>query len=296
MNLLFVGHMSSPFMRQDYELLKEDYNVSLFDLSIHTSYNVEYIKYFIKVMRMYKIVKDTDVIWMWAALPHAIPFILLSKLFNKPLLLNVGGDEKSIFTNWVLRNATCCIVPSGSTGVDLLMKTRINAFKIIPNWVEESICNEPLPEKQYKIITACCSPESEIRKGIPIFKEIAKTCPYEMQVLTRLPRSEYVQILKESKVYCQLSESEAFGISLLEAMAYGCVPVVSDRGALPWVVGDSGIIVPYGDVEKTELAIMAALYMDGSLAREQAKTFNKERKKVLVKELMQTISLKGYIC
>jgi glycosyltransferase involved in cell wall biosynthesis len=41
---------------------------------------------------------------------------------------------------------------------------------------------------------------------------------------------------------------EQFGRVLVEAMACGCVPVGSDSGAIPSVVGDGGLIYPEGDV------------------------------------------------
>jgi glycosyltransferase involved in cell wall biosynthesis len=40
---------------------------------------------------------------------------------------------------------------------------------------------------------------------------------------------------------------EQFGRVAVEAMAAGSVPVVSDSGALPSVVGDAGIVTPEGD-------------------------------------------------
>ena len=42
-------------------------------------------------------------------------------------------------------------------------------------------------------------------------------------------------------------------------MACGCTPVVSDRGALPEVVGGVGSIVPYGDVDAATRAISAGI-------------------------------------
>ena len=43
--------------------------------------------------------------------------------------------------------------------------------------------------------------------------------------------------------FCLPSLGEGFGLPALEAMACGTVVVVSDRGALPEVVGDAGLIV-----------------------------------------------------
>jgi glycosyltransferase involved in cell wall biosynthesis len=41
---------------------------------------------------------------------------------------------------------------------------------------------------------------------------------------------------------------EQFGRVLVEAMASGCVPIGSDSGAIPSVIGAGGLIFPEGDV------------------------------------------------
>jgi glycosyltransferase involved in cell wall biosynthesis len=51
-------------------------------------------------------------------------------------------------------------------------------------------------------------------------------------------------------------------------MLCGCVPVTSDRGALPEVLGDAGFLVKYGEVEAIIDSIQKALASDkGSGAR-----------------------------
>jgi len=62
-----------------------------------------------------------------------------------------------------------------------------------------------------------------------------------------MSQEDLLAYYQRAKVYCQLSYREAFGMATAEAMACGCIPVVTDRGALPEVVGDAGYYVPYGD-------------------------------------------------
>lgn len=78
---------------------------------------------------------------------------------------------------------------------------------------------------------------------------------------------DLVQCMATAKVYAQLSAYEAFGMAVAEAMLCGCVPVVSDRGALPEVVGELGFIVPYGDIAATTQAIRQALQSDVDMHR-----------------------------
>ena len=75
--------------------------------------------------------------------------------------------------------------------------------------------------------------------------------------------TELNEIYKEAQVYLQLSFYESFGCALAESMLCGCIPVVTNRAALPEVVGDCGYYVPYGDVEKTREAIQTALVNAG---------------------------------
>lgn len=73
-----------------------------------------------------------------------------------------------------------------------------------------------------------------------------------------VPDKDLYQAMSEAKVYVQASHHEGFGMALAEAMLFQCVPVVTDRGSIPEVVGDCGLYVPYGDPQKTAQAIQEA--------------------------------------
>lgn len=58
------------------------------------------------------------------------------------------------------------------------------------------------------------------------------------------------EILRQTRVVVVPSRwHEPFGLVAIEAMACGCPLVVTERGALPGIVGDAGRVVPMGDVE-----------------------------------------------
>ncbi|MFW5847071.1 MAG: glycosyltransferase family 4 protein [Nanoarchaeota archaeon] len=59
-----------------------------------------------------------------------------------------------------------------------------------------------------------------------------------------LSRKDLAEIFKKSIITIQPSKYEAFGMTVLEAMACGAVPVTSNRGGLPEVVGNAGIVLP----------------------------------------------------
>lgn len=98
-------------------------------------------------------------------------------------------------------------------------------------------------------------------------------------------------IMQQSSLYMQLSAYESFGMAVVEAMLCGCFPIVSDRAALPEVVGDAGFVVPYGDTALTVEAIRTALTLPpaaGLLARDRAAAlFPLERRR---RELLNAVN------
>jgi glycosyltransferase involved in cell wall biosynthesis len=55
--------------------------------------------------------------------------------------------------------------------------------------------------------------------------------------------AELAALMAGADAYCLPSLYEGFGLTALEAMACGTPVIVSDRGALPEVVGDAGLVV-----------------------------------------------------
>jgi glycosyltransferase involved in cell wall biosynthesis len=65
-----------------------------------------------------------------------------------------------------------------------------------------------------------------------------------------------VDLFRRARYYVQVSHHEGFGMALAEAMLCGCFPIVSDRGAIPEVVGGTGA---YVEVDRPEqIAAVAA--------------------------------------
>ena len=71
--------------------------------------------------------------------------------------------------------------------------------------------------------------------------------------------SRVPELCRRAKVYVQASVVESFGLAMAEAMACECVPVATERGALPEVAGPSAIYAEYGNPEKLAGAITRAL-------------------------------------
>jgi glycosyltransferase involved in cell wall biosynthesis len=67
--------------------------------------------------------------------------------------------------------------------------------------------------------------------------------PGRVRLLRGLPVATLAALMARADVFCLPSLFEGFGLPALEAMACGTPVVVSDRGALPEVVGGAGLVV-----------------------------------------------------
>lgn len=288
MNLYFVGNLKSPFIRQNMELLNVDHDLTEFDLSKHAVSFSQIPAYLVKtVCEMFR-VRSCDALWIWFADYPAIPFVIMANLFKKPVYVNVGGWEvcndpdmgygnqvhvlRGAITRWILRNATCiCMSEAYKKRIRELVPEATVA--VIPGFVNTSVF-KPQPVKRGVVTAYCDYPLAYHIKGITIFKRA--TSGMEATVLKNVSHTTLIEALERTKVYCQLSRTESFGMAVLEAMACGCVPVVSDRDALPELVGNAGVVVPYGDADAARSGIEKAMQMSGHPAIERAGVFNRE--------------------
>ena len=74
-----------------------------------------------------------------------------------------------------------------------------------------------------------------------------------------MPQQQLDDLYRHASAYVQPSVHESFGLTVVEAMGAGEIPVVSRRGALPEVVGDHGIFVDESDPRSVAEGIRKAL-------------------------------------
>ncbi len=160
---------------------------------------------------------------------------------------------------------------------DRRIKVLYNFIK--PYYIRKSRDIDKIKKKNCVITTGEVSKYNITRKGFVDFKKLSSDLPDVDFYLIGKIKDRCGHQLKESKpsnlfmkgfvdekkladyyslckVYLQLSRSESFGVSMVEAMAFGCVPIIYDRGALPEVIDKEGFIVNYKDLNTVKERII----------------------------------------
>lgn len=92
----------------------------------------------------------------------------------------------------------------------------------------------------------------------------------------KIPNEQVPKVLNKMDIFCATSLRESFGVSLLEAMAMKLPIVATDTVGFKEIVGDAGLVVDTGNIEKISKALKR-LVLDTSLRKEYGE---KGRKRV----------------
>lgn len=305
--LLFIGNRKSPFVENDYKCLQKKFNVKSISMS---SMSLP-----IFLFKTFFLVKWSDVVFCWFASWESFFPVLFGRLFRKKSIIVAGGYDVAYapeikygaFTNlkekipsiYVLQNANLVLAVSKFTKKEILDRLHPKRLKVVCNGVDIEKFKPSLEKKEKIAVTIGGATRQHCKlKGLETFAKssvyfpdykfviIGSTDPSTVAKLKKInpkivftekiAHDEVKKWLQRAKIYCQLSYIESFGLGNAEAMCCGCIPVVTNRGGIPEVVGRTGFYAQYGDVESTTDAIKKALDCYNELtkmARERIKRF-----------------------
>ena len=185
------------------------------------------------------------------------------------------GKSRAKLGKWLLSRADSVIAVSKSNRQEIIENGNVAPKKIslIYNTIPETIITHTIEKKNQVLTVGEVNEETYLRKGLDRFIEIAKKMPTiqfihigkwtdnhgrvsskmieyvksispsNIYYLGFVDKKELEKYYEESKIYLQLSRHEAFGVSVVEAMKYHCIPIVTNVFALPEIVGKCGYII-----------------------------------------------------
>ena len=204
------------------------------------------------------------------------------------------GGSRTVIGRWLLSRASKVIAVSKSNRQEIINNGKVHHSKVKLIYNAVSVTNQGcLMERKDQVLTVGeINEDTFLRKGLDSFIEVAhklpktpfihigkwtdkngkpctnminyvkKISPPNIRYTGYINRKELEQYYKESKVYLQLSRHEAFGVSVVEALAGGCFPIVSNCYALPEIIGDSGYVVKEHVVDEAVEIIKTILPSD----------------------------------
>ncbi|KLK87735.1 glycosyl transferase family 1 [Methanoculleus sediminis] len=302
--IFLVSPSPSTFTQRDLEAIRREYLVREAVISNYQGRN-GLKRSFRIAFEILRGVLWADLTYSWFAHNHSYLAVMLANLLGKRTVVVIGGYEVAREpeigygalldpklakrVDYIIRNADHILAVSEFNRREILELSERRHVAVVYNGID---CTQFCPdeEKEDLIITVCQISRSNITlKGLDTFLETAKRlpdlrfavigrdldgsiedlrrgAPPNVEIIPSSSQGELLQWYRRAKVYCQLSYRESFGVALAEAMSCECVPVVTDRGALPEVVGDVGFVVPYGDAEAAAAAIVRASQSSGGKA------------------------------
>lgn len=316
------------FLKRDVEILKNHFEVR----TAPTFNRKKPITTLPSIFKILKGTLWADVTFSWFADTHAFLAVLFSMMLRKKSVVvasgysvadmpqikygSMVGGISSRVVKFTLRHATKVLAVSEFNMREILRYVGSEKVKLIYHSADSSEF-KPTGKKQSNLVitTANVIVSNLTRKGLETFVRSARFLPKARFVLigrfmdesidylesiatanveftNYVPLNTLIAYYQRAKAYVQVSAHEAFGIALAEAMLCECVPVVTDRGALPEVVGDTGFYVPYGDPEATAEAIGKALNCDeGKEARNRIRKLfpSEKRERELIMEVRELL-------
>ena len=300
--LLFVGPCKfffRSFMQWDLEMLCSDFDVRVVNacFNIHDVRGTLATPF--SLMRG---VAWADAVFCWFAGREAFWAVGLSQFYHKKTAVVVGGADvtaipeigygatldrvKRAYSTFVLNKATE-LLPFSVDAEQRALAFVDNGAKVkrIYLGVDTGRFHPAGAKKNQALTVGIVNRTNVKRKGLETFVRSAAYLPdtefilvgkfaddaiaylrsiasTNVRFMGAIPESRLIRCYQSAKVYVQASAHEAFGVSLVEGMACECVPVATNAGAIPEVVADTGIYVPYGEPAATVEGIKSALESD----------------------------------
>lgn len=279
------------FIQRDIELLKKHFDVKTFCFNF-------FIFNFKKIFSLPFEIRNSDVVFIWFAGDHAFLATLMNLVIKKPIIIVTGGYDTAdvkemkygnmtnpiskIMVRYILKHASKILAVSNFNKNETESNLGIKDVEVVYHSIDKDYFTPGEKKENIIISVSVANNWNRARlKGLDVYVKVARLLPKEkflligpvgdalkslgdiappnVEFIPLISQEKLVKYYQKTKVFCQLSYYESFGLAVAEAMSCECIPVVTRRGALPEVVGDAGFLVEYGKIDESAEAIKQAL-------------------------------------
>ena len=322
MRILFVHNALRSFVRVDRDILSSVHELDEVDLSIPS-----------RVATLPSRLARTDLVYAWFAGLHSLGPVVAAVILRRPSVVVVGGydtaNEPEIgyghMAHPVKRHmvrlicgAATALVANSRTAAEEVRRNTGTGTPV--HMLYHGFAPPALPfcaERDPVVLTVGNVRRSNLeRKGHAAFIRAARLVPEarfilagrhdddtaarlgaqatdNVQITGYLPQPKLDELFARASVYIQASVHEGFGCALAEAMAAGCMPVVTRRGALPEVAGECGLYVDNPNPDCIARAVRRGLAASASerraVAQRIANRFSLEGRRRSLLDLVRSL-------
>jgi glycosyltransferase involved in cell wall biosynthesis len=188
-------------------------------------------------------------------------------------------------SRWVLRRATRIVTNSSYTAAETCAIRGVDPEKVtvVHHGVPDPFGELPQDGRERLALSVGIVDERNLdRKGLGPFarsaallpdvrfalvgrwdgetgERLRSQAPPNLEVTGWVDDEELKRWYRRASVYVQPSRHEGFGLSVAEAMLAGCIPVYTPAGALPEVVGETGVAIASPVPEDIAAGVRTAL-------------------------------------
>jgi glycosyltransferase involved in cell wall biosynthesis len=294
--LLFIHNSHSPFVMNDLAYLSGSGRVNRFYFPPTRGIAGNLLRQLHLFAWLLYWAPRSEGVFCWFADLHSLLPAVFSRALGKPFWVVLGGYDAAcmpeydygVFTNPVrgffawgtMRLATRCLAVSTYTAGEAHKRCCHARIEVVYNAAEGP--ENPISPNRDDIIATVAVVDRRNRiqiKGIDRFIETARrlpnrrfvlvgvekrfryllhSIPENLEVHPPMPAKDLRILFSLTRVYCQFSRTESFGLAAVEAALHGAIPVIADAGALPEVLGGGALVWdgrdPQAAAEKVEQA------------------------------------------
>lgn len=271
--ILFVYQSPAPFILQDRDLLSKRWDVR--------EYPWPDVRHPGRALARWMMGhrEEFDLAFSWFGDAHAYVATRVARVLRKPSVVVVGGYDLSDVPGYgvlatpkgsqrarrTYERATRVLPVSEPLGEELVRRfPRVrDRVRVLPTGVDtdrfrpggtrsrEVLCVAPVSRWERALIKGLdrVGPVARSHPGVPfrvvgVAADVAARLdvPGNVTVSAPVPQDTLLPLYQKAAVYLQPSRSEGLPNSVMEAMACGCVPVVTAVGGMPDLVGSNGFV------------------------------------------------------